>query len=154
MKSLDEQLDDIESAMHAFFMSIKQPAYWSKIAKLADTNIDRPAAAIIQRIAFSAAGYCHVQELASNLHVESPTITRKTQELELAGLLERTHDSKDKRVVILKLTSEGKKTADRIHNAQRSILAQSLDIWNKDDSLKFSELFADFAENFSKIAKS
>jgi DNA-binding MarR family transcriptional regulator len=153
MDRLDDQIEVIEAAMHGFFIAIKQPAYWSMVAKLANTDIDRPAAAIIQRIAYSPKGYCNVQELADRLHIEAPSITRKTQELEADGLIIRSHDENDKRVVIIKLTEHGKQTADSILSAGRDLLRQTLSVWSDDDRQKFAKMFKEFTDNLSNQVK-
>jgi DNA-binding MarR family transcriptional regulator len=153
MSSLENQLDVIEKAMSLFFSSIKQPAYWSKVASLINENIDRPTAAILQSLAHSQNSECQVQELALSLRIEAPSVTRKTQELETEGLVKRSHSSVDRRIVIVKLTDKGQDLANKIRKAQRQVLSQSLDNWDTNERQAFSELFDKFSRSFSEINK-
>jgi DNA-binding MarR family transcriptional regulator len=154
MVILDDQLDTIEKAMHVFFGAIKRPAYWTKLLNQSSLNIDRPSGSILQRLASSEPNWLNVQELADSLHVEAPSVTRKTQELEASGLVERSHSKEDRRVVIIKLTSKGKDLAQTLQQAHRQILSQTLSLWEAEERQAFSSLFEKFSENFEKIIKS
>ena len=66
---------------------------------------------IIKRniIAYMAVnGECTLSELTKELHISVPTITKLVQELEERNLLVKQADEKDKRVINLILTEEGK----------------------------------------------
>ena len=66
---------------------------------------------IIKRniIAYMAVnGECTLSELTKELHISVPTITKLVQELEERKLLVKQADEKDKRVINLTLTEEGK----------------------------------------------
>ena len=66
---------------------------------------------IIKRniIAYMAVnGECTLSELTKELHISVPTITKLVQELEERNLLVKQADEKDKRVINLTLTEEGK----------------------------------------------
>jgi DNA-binding MarR family transcriptional regulator len=47
-------------------------------------------------------------ELARRMHVEVPTATRMTKRMEATGLLDRTTDANDRRVVRIALTERGR----------------------------------------------
>ena len=53
-------------------------------------------------------GECTLSELTKELHISVPTITKLVQELEERNLLVKQADEKDKRVINLTLTEEGK----------------------------------------------
>jgi DNA-binding MarR family transcriptional regulator len=151
MDKIDSELGSIETSMFQFFRSLKHPNYWANVVKVSGVNLDRPAAFILKTVALSKLGECHVQELAHNLHVEAPSITRKCQELETEGLLKREQDKVDKRVVHLKITEPGRKVATKLNDAQRQILDQTFSTWQPDDIESFTKLFEKFSNNFADI---
>lgn len=73
-------------------------------------------------------GTCTSSELAEVFDVQKSAITAIIQRLWEKGLIERTRDEKDRRVVYLTLTEKGKelylKCEERIHNLVQSIITQ------------------------------
>jgi len=151
MSKIANQLDSIEDSMSQFFRAIKHPNYWAIVVKLSGVDIDRPAAYILKSVAASKSGECHVQELARSLHVEAPSITRKTQSLEAEGLLKREQDKTDKRVVDLKITESGRKIVTKLNNAQRQMLTQTFSSWSPDEIESFTRLFEKFSYSFADV---
>jgi DNA-binding MarR family transcriptional regulator len=151
MSKIANQLDSIEDSMSQFFRAIKHPNYWAIVVKLSGVDIDRPSAAILKIVGASKSGECHFQDLARSLHVEAPTITRKTQSLESKGFLKREQDKTDKRVVDLKITESGKKIVTKLNNAQRQIISQTFSSWSSDEIESFTRLFEKFSISFADI---
>lgn len=58
-----------------------------------------------------------VTELSCQMRVSSPTVTQLVNALEAKGLLERTKDDTDGRVVRIKLTPEGERITKQVENA-------------------------------------
>jgi MarR family transcriptional regulator, transcriptional regulator for hemolysin len=54
------------------------------------------------------------RELADGVRIEGATMTRHLDRLEEAGLITRRRDPKDRRVILVDLTSEGRKTHARL----------------------------------------
>jgi DNA-binding MarR family transcriptional regulator len=73
-------------------------------------------------------GSCTSSELAEVFDVQKSAITAIIQRLWEKGLIERTRDEKDRRVVYLTLTDKGKelytKAEERIHKLVESIITQ------------------------------
>jgi DNA-binding MarR family transcriptional regulator len=73
-------------------------------------------------------GTCTSSELAEVFDVQKSAITAIIQRLWEKGLIQRTRDEKDRRVVYLTLTDKGKelydKAEDRIHRLVESLLTQ------------------------------
>jgi DNA-binding MarR family transcriptional regulator len=65
--------------------------------------------------ALSAGDAQTVSELGDQLHLESNTLTPLIKRLEAAGLVTRTRDTRDERVVRVSLTPTGRKLADEAH---------------------------------------
>lgn len=53
-------------------------------------------------------GFCRVSDISSYMNTTLPSITKRVQELEERNLLVKQADEKDKRVINLTLTEEGK----------------------------------------------
>jgi DNA-binding MarR family transcriptional regulator len=73
-------------------------------------------------------GTCTSSELAEVFDVQKSAITAIIQRLWEKGLIERTRDEKDRRVVYLTLTDKGKelysKCEERIHNLVETFITQ------------------------------
>lgn len=52
-------------------------------------------------------GYCRVSDVSAELHVTMPSISRMIGELECLGLVKKTADMVDRRIICLSLTPEG-----------------------------------------------
>lgn len=58
-------------------------------------------------------GDCNVSEIGSKLQLDSGTLTPLLKRLEKSRLLERTRSASDERIVIVKLTIEGKSLKEK-----------------------------------------
>lgn len=148
MSPLDKFNNDIEileNAVRMFAQSMKRPQRWAAVTKQAKTTIDRPSAMILQTLLLSERQLCRVQDLALQLGIEPPSVTRKTQELEQAGYLQRVPDAKDRRAVDLRITARGRNIANRLWKAQRDIIEQALKDWEPGERHQFVRLFERFS---------
>src|SRR4051812_23155419 len=109
MEDLQADLKTLESAMRLFFQTMKRPQRWTDLTVRAGVSIDRPGAMILQVLASSPTERYGVQDLATLLGIEAPSVTRKTQELESSGYIRRVRSAEDKRSVSLELTPAGLK---------------------------------------------
>ena len=157
MSSLDNDLQQLETAMSRFFQAMKRPQRWARVLQRANLQLDRPAAHILQILSSDEHAACRVQDLASQLGIEAPSVTRKTQELEQLGYLRRRPDPRDRRAVDLSITPRGRAVARKLWQAQRQSITQVLHDWPAKDRQRFVELFdrfsQDIAEEFDKTTK-
>jgi DNA-binding MarR family transcriptional regulator len=146
MTSLENDIEILENAVRSFVQTMKRPQRWSAVTARAKVDIDRPSAFILQTLLNKQRG-CHVQELALQLGIEPPSVTRKTQELEQAGYLERVADPEDRRAVDLRITARGKAVAKRLWKAQHDMIAEVLQGWDVSERRQFVRLFKRFSDN-------
>jgi DNA-binding MarR family transcriptional regulator len=146
MAKLSNDLDTLQAALRMFFQTMKRPQNWTEITARAGVTIDRPAGAIIHLLASSDKHY-RLQDLASALGIEAPSATRKTQELEKIGYLERVVDPKDGRAVSFRLTASGEKLGKKLKAAHRAILSQALAGWSDTDRQDFVRMFEKFSND-------
>jgi DNA-binding MarR family transcriptional regulator len=148
MESVETDMNDLELAIRQFMQAMKRPQRWTKVQVKAGINLDRSIGIILIIL------YRHAQEkpyqiqaLAQHLAVEAPMITRKTQELEALGYIERVPNQQDRRAVDLIVTPAGTAVAQKIWIAQRSLLAQSIKNWTTDDRRQFIKLLNRFSND-------
>ena len=149
MDQLSVDLADLENALRLFFQTMKRPASWTRITDMAGVSVDRPAGAIIHVLLTARTERYHLQDLANVLGIEAPSATRKTQELERAGYIERVPDPKDRRAVSFSLTPAGRQVGKKIRAAQREYLSQALVDWPAADRQQFVRLFERFSADLA-----
>lgn len=66
-----------------------------------------------------------VSAIANKLELDSGTLTPMLKKLEVAGLLSRTRNKRDERIVIVMLTDEGNKLQHEIASIQKSVACQT-----------------------------
>ncbi len=145
MSSFEEDIEILENAVRLFSQTMKRPQRWAAVTARARINIDRPSAVILLTLLLSKPRACRVQDLALQLGIEPPSVTRKTQELEQAGYLRRVPDPSDRRAIDLSITQRGRTAANRLWKAQRDILAKALQDWEPLERRQFVKLFERFS---------
>ena len=66
-----------------------------------------------------------VSTIANKLELDSGTLTPMLKKLEVAGLVSRTRNKQDERIVIVMLTDKGNKLQDEIANIQKTVACQT-----------------------------
>ena len=84
--------------------------------------------------------------LADRLGVDTPTVTRKIQQLERLGLVARDADPDDRRAHRIRLTDDGRETLVLLNDAKRRWLAALLEGWSIEDRDAFALLLGAFAD--------
>jgi DNA-binding MarR family transcriptional regulator len=83
-------------------------------------------ARIMALAAVGAEDGCSMTDLARRLSLPSPLATRVGDELVARGLVERIGDPDDRRRVVLRLTSEGYKTIETVHEEAEELVSAVL----------------------------
>lgn len=86
-------------------------------------------------------------EIADELRIEAPAVTRKAQQLERLGLIARTQDPEDGRATRLGLTPTGRRSIKRIIDARERWLALLLADWPASERAELARLLRRFAED-------
>jgi DNA-binding MarR family transcriptional regulator len=149
--TMANDLDTFESALRLFFQTMKRPQAWSLITERAHVEIDRPAATILMILTAAEPQPYRLQDLASQLNIEAPSVTRKVQQLEQEGYVERQQDFKDKRSFTLKPTESGHQIAVKIRNAQREITELAVNSWTAQERTSFVRLFERFSRDIAAL---
>lgn len=149
MSDIQTDLETLDAALRLYFYTMKRPQQWAQVTAHAGVSLDRPAAIILRVLSISRDQGWRVQDLATELGIEAPSVTRKTQELEQLGYVRRTRNQLDKRAIGLELTARGKTVINRIYKAQLQIIRQVISEWTVEDRQNFVRLFQRFSRDFS-----
>lgn len=152
MTDLGQDIADLDAAMRNLVQTMKRPQTWAALSARADLTIDRPGATMLQLLV-AQPGNWRLHDLAERLGVEAPTITRKAQQLELAGLVFRVRDAKDGRAFSLRITEKGRIVARKLETAQRQVLEAALRAWPDTDRQQFTTLLQRFSDDLSQQYK-
>ncbi|MHB1592864.1 MAG: MarR family winged helix-turn-helix transcriptional regulator [Streptosporangiaceae bacterium] len=116
----------------------------------AGVPVDRAAVVILRHLAES--GGMRPGELAAQLEVEPPHITRQLQRLAKAGYVDRVPDPGDRRAQLIRLTPAGQQAADRIRAVGRQAMQAALASWTPEDVHQLATLFHRMVDDFLAYA--
>ncbi len=142
-------VDRFDEALQTVARSITQVRLHERLLQLAGVRLDRAGATLLFKL--SAKGdSLRVTDLAEILGVDTPTVTRKVQQLERQGMVVRQTDPDDRRASRIRLTPDGRRTIERVRRARRSWLEQLLQNWEDDDLSALADLLSRFAEDLER----
>jgi DNA-binding MarR family transcriptional regulator len=142
-------VDRFDEALQTVARSITQVRLHERLLRSAGVRLDRAGATLLFKL--SARGeLLRVTDLAEILGVDTPTVTRKVQQLERDGLVVRQTDPDDRRASRIRLTPAGRRTIERVRRARRAWLEQLLQDWDDDDLSDLADLLSHFAEDLER----
>ena len=142
-------IDRFDEALQTVARSITQVRVHERLLRLAGVRLDRAGATLLFKL--SARGESlRVTDLAETLGVDTPTVTRKVQQLERDGMVVRQSDPDDRRASRIGLTPAGRRTIERVRRARRAWLERLLEGWDDDDLSDLADLLSRFAENLDR----
>jgi DNA-binding MarR family transcriptional regulator len=104
-KSLNKEIRDLmDTVMKDMYLLDKE----------IETTFGLTSARVFTLLAFNTSEIMKMKELSNSLSLTSSTMTRMIDNLVKEGLVERGHEPRDRRLVIVKLTNEGKKLTGNI----------------------------------------
>src|ERR1700722_12444323 len=125
----DVAVNQIQASLQVIARSISQVRTHERLLQSAGVRLDRAGAAA----------------LAEMLDVDTPTVTRKVQQLERDGLVVRHADPADGRASRIRLTPVGRRTLERVLKARRAWLDGMLAGWDEEDLARFGSLLGRFS---------
>jgi DNA-binding MarR family transcriptional regulator len=142
----DDSVDRILLGLSAIAQVVHQAKLHERILGAAGLRLDRAGATLIAKLGNCDTGSLRVTELADRLGVDTPTVTRKVQQLERLGLVARTDDPEDRRAHRIRLTAAGRRTVARLTAARRGWVGTLLEEWPPDDVKRFASLLGRFTD--------
>jgi DNA-binding MarR family transcriptional regulator len=142
-------IDRFDEALQTVARSITQVRVHERLLRLAGVRLDRAGVTLLFKL--SARGESlRVTDLAETLGVDTPTVTRKVQQLERDGMVVRQSDPEDRRASRIRLTPAGRRTIERVRRARRAWLDRLLQGWDDDDLCDLADLLSRFGENLNR----
>ena len=120
-----DDLERIGEGLANVFRAGHTGRFHARLAQTAGVDLDRTGFVMLGKVAH--AGSIRVSDLAEQMGLDISTVSRKAQQLEAAGLVERTETPGDRRGRLVRLTTLGEQTAvraSRVHaeNIKRHFL--------------------------------
>jgi len=142
----EAELAGIQAGLSTIAQSVNQVRLHEQLLNAAGVRLDRAGASLVSKLAASGDGPLRVTALAERLGVDTPTVTRKVQQLERLGLVARDADPDDRRAFRIRLTDDGRSVLERLQAAKREWLEHLLVGWSREDLDSFATLLGRFAE--------
>ncbi|MFC4907418.1 MarR family winged helix-turn-helix transcriptional regulator [Actinomadura gamaensis] len=114
--------------------------------KAAGVEVDRPAFSVLVSV-HMAGRPLRISEIAEQMQLVQPHVTRQVQTLERHGLVRRTGDPNDRRVSIIEPTDAGRTAADRYARTLISWFTGAIAHWSEPDRAALGRLLARFADD-------
>lgn len=149
MHRTQSDFDTLDTALSELHQAMSRWKLWEQITGDAKVPVDRGSAIILHLLNSEPARPCHPSELANYLGVEAPSVTRKIQQLEAAGLVARRQNDDDRRVATLSITPAGRLAIKRLHQAKRDYLSSLLNSWPAKDRRTLAKLLKRLSENIA-----
>jgi DNA-binding MarR family transcriptional regulator len=147
----DEAIGEIESALHSLARCLKQSRLHEFLLAQARVDADQAGLAILYVLHAEGRGLgLRVTDLAEQLRIDAPAVTRKAQQLERSGLISRSRDAGDARATRLQLTAQGRRTISRFLAARRKWLTSLLDSWPEPEQAEFARLLRQFTSDIQR----
>jgi DNA-binding MarR family transcriptional regulator len=110
-----------------------------------------PHHVVIMKILAEASGTSHPSELGETVGISKPQMTRSIDRLTELGMVRRHHDTKDRRMINIRLTEKGKATLERAERLLKDRLRARLASLDEGDVEKLADSLGDMAEILTKI---
>jgi DNA-binding MarR family transcriptional regulator len=94
-----------------------------------------------------------MKELAARLRVEPSTATRAMQRLETDGLVERFTSPDDGRVVLVRITDEGRRRHDDVAARRSTAMMHILSAFDPDERSQLADLLDRLIESIDDVVK-
>jgi DNA-binding MarR family transcriptional regulator len=111
--------------------------------------LDRAGAALLKVVANCEGTPCRLQDIATQLGIEAPSVTRTARELKRQKLISKRTDKEDRRATNISLTPEGKQLLERLQAAHRDRLKGALKDWSASDRHELARLLHKMAESLA-----
>jgi DNA-binding MarR family transcriptional regulator len=137
-------VDRIQAALQIVAGSITQARAHERLLRTAGVRLDRAGSSLLYQL-YVGGDSLRVTDLAELLGVDTPTVTRKIQQLEREQLVSRHADPDDRRATRIDLTPAGKRTLERVLKARREWFDRLVDGWDDDELTAFASLLGRFS---------
>ena len=118
------------------------------LAERAGVSLDRVGCLVLKAVA--TVGSVRITDLARELGVEVPTMSRHVANLTQAGYLQKAPDPADGRVWWVRLTGKGEETIGRLDATRRQMLSNVFSNWTRSDRDILVDLLDRFCSDLTR----
>ena len=140
-----DTLATIQVSLQSVVRALGQARTHERLLERAGVRLDRAGTALLYKLSLHGDDPLRVSALADLLGVDTPTVTRKAQQLEHLGYVTRDPDPEDGRATRVHLTPEGRTVLGRVVDAHRDLLASVVADWDDEERHTFADLLGRFA---------
>jgi DNA-binding MarR family transcriptional regulator len=96
-------------------------------------------------------GTLYSSEIGDGISIAKPQMTHSIDKLIGLGMVEREHDTEDRRKINIRLTQKGRDTVERLDQIMKDLVRNKLSVLSEDELGKLAESFNYIAETFLKL---
>lgn len=148
--AVDDDLERIGEGLANVFRAGHSGRFHARLAATAGVDLDRTGFVMLGKVAH--AGSIRVSDLAEQMGLDISTVSRKAQQLEGAGLVERTGDPDDRRAAMLSIAVAGKRTLGLMRRERSRAIGELISDWPDEDRSRFAELLERFSQGMLRGA--
>jgi DNA-binding MarR family transcriptional regulator len=137
-------LDAVERAIEQLLRLYSSRKVHAQMASAAGVAVSQPGSSLIRRL--QEEGELSIGELARLTRMDPAAAGRQIRLLEEAGLVERTRDADDGRVVMVRVTPEGADVRRRLGMVGERHMADVLSDWSSTDRRQLAALLPRFVD--------
>lgn len=149
---MNDELDNIETVLTNLHRTMFQFRAWERLQRDSGITLDRASATLLKAVS-RCDKPCRLHDIAQLLAIEAPSASRTVQQLEQAGLLERTADKSDRRASNLMPTAAGLALLHKLRQARRKRLAAALADWSAADRQQLATLIQNFGNSIENTTE-
>jgi DNA-binding MarR family transcriptional regulator len=142
--AVDDDLERIGEGLANVFRAGHTGRFHARLAATAGVDLDRTGFVMLGKVAH--AGSIRVSDLAEQMGLDISTVSRKAQQLESAGLVERTGDPDDRRAAMLSIAIAGKRTLGLMRRERSRAIGELTADWPPEDRRRFADLLERFSQ--------
>src|SRR5215470_14626051 len=144
-----EAIGEIGTALYSLGRSLRRGRLHDFLLAQARVEADQAGLAVLYVLHLAGANL-RLCDLAEQLRIDAPAVTRKAQQLERSGLVSRAQDRADARATRIQLTAQGRRTISRFLAARRTWLTSVLADWPDADRAELARLLRRFADDMHR----
>jgi DNA-binding MarR family transcriptional regulator len=141
-------LDEASAAVFRAFMKTLRLHRQFMVRHFADVGI-HPGQAICLHIVAANDGIAQ-RDLAAEMHIAAPTLSRMLRTMEKGGLVERRPDAADQRLVRVQLSPAGQALEHQTRGATVEFVSEAVTTLPHDDRVELARLLDDLSSSLSR----
>lgn len=124
---------------------------FSGLDQIEGVDLNRTQRGVLMYIAFE--GPLPMNEVSLHFGLEKGSFTQVADSLETISLIKRNRCEKDRRIIYLEITDDGKKMAEKIHKATTKRIDRIVSVLNEEQMKEFTDAIKIVTKNIDIIMK-